>query len=69
MHTVSPYDTKDEVANGPDEKFIENVDGYSDQHGAVTADERAMTRRILLNLDFRYAMLSLRVSTSYLWSS
>jgi hypothetical protein len=66
MHTASPYDTKDEMANGRDEKFIETADGNSDQHGAVTADERAMTRRILLNLDFRYAILGGAVSTSYL---
>lgn len=68
MHMASQCDTKTEMANGRDEKFIETADGYSDQHGVVTADERAMTRRILLNLDLRFETLILAVSTSYLSS-
>lgn len=62
MHTTCLSETKDEMANGRDEKFIEAADGYSDNNGVATADERAMTRRILLNLDFRYASLILSVS-------
>jgi hypothetical protein len=57
------------MASGRDEKFIETADGYLDQNGVVTANERAMTRRILLNLDFRYEILILANSISYLSSS
>jgi hypothetical protein len=69
MHTASPHETKDEMANGRDETFIEKADGYSVNNGDVSADERAMTRRILLNLDFRYEIWRLVISTSCLSSS
>ena len=57
------------MANGRDEAFIEKADGYSNNIGVITADERAMTRRILLNLDFRYEISILALSISYLASS
>jgi hypothetical protein len=69
METASPYETKEEMANDRDETFIEKAESYSVNNGIVTADEKAMTRRILLNLDFRYAILRLAFSTSYLLSS
>jgi hypothetical protein len=64
MHTAPPYGTKDEMANSRDETFIEKADSYSADNGDVGADEKAMTRRILLNLDFRYEMSRLVISTS-----
>ncbi len=66
MDTAPPYVTKDEMANGRDEKFIETADDYSYNHGGLTVDEKAMTRRILLNLDFRYEILRLAFSPSFL---
>lgn len=59
MHSGFLDESKNEMANGRDETFIEKAGGYSISNGDVTAEERAMTRRILLNLDFRYEFLRL----------
>ena len=53
MRTAYSCETKDEMACDREEKFLETQDDRSDIVG-VTANEKAMTRRILLNLDFRY---------------
>ncbi len=49
MHTSSLHDDKDEMAQSGEEKFIEVAESAS-----ILASEKAMTRRIVLNLDFRY---------------
>lgn len=52
MHSAYSRETKDAMALDREEKFLETQDDHSDIVG-VTANEKAMTRRILLNLDFR----------------
>lgn len=54
MHTAPPYETKDGMALRGEENYIEKADGYSDTNSIASANEKAMTRHILLNLDFRY---------------
>lgn len=53
MHSALSHENKDAMALDREEKFLETQDDQSDIVG-VTANEKAMTRRILLNLDFRY---------------
>jgi hypothetical protein len=53
MHFAHSREAKDDMALDREEKFLETQDDHSDIVG-VTANENAMTRRILLNLDFRY---------------
>jgi hypothetical protein len=53
MHSAHSRETKEDMALDREEKFLETQDDHFDIVG-VTANEKAMTRRILLNLDFRY---------------
>jgi hypothetical protein len=51
--TMHSHKIEDQMALDREEKFLESRDDHSDIVG-MTANEKAMTRRILLNLDFRY---------------
>jgi hypothetical protein len=52
MTSSYPHDTKDEMHHDREEKFIDMKEDQSDII-VDSADQKAMTRRILLNLDFR----------------